>query len=266
MGVSLTEEMIKGAQESEKKYGIPTSITLAQILQESGGSYSGGLSGLAYKAKNLFGMKGEGTAGSTYFPTTEYDSNGNAYKTNAKFASYNSFSDSIDAHGKLLTNSRYTKYTSNATTLEEYANGIAKGGYATDPNYASSLISQIKNNNLTQYDLGDWKTGGTYSSSSESSSSTTIAESSEDTKLKFWGDIVVLLLTVLVIGGSVLFFLKAFDVSLTPQGALLKAMQKDSKKSDTKEETKETKQKETKEDSKQKPKTKTKTKTKKGGK
>ena len=55
MAIQLTSEMIQAAQQNEKKYGVPASITLGQIILESSGSYEGGMSKLAAKAKNLFG-------------------------------------------------------------------------------------------------------------------------------------------------------------------------------------------------------------------
>lgn len=225
MGVQLTEEMISGAQETEKKYGIPTSITLAQILQESGGSYVGGLSGLAFKAKNLFGIKGTGSAGSVSMQTTEYDSSGKAYKTYANFRRYNTFSESIEDHGKLLTNSRYTKYTSNAKSLEEYAQGIQKGGYATDPNYASSLMKMISDNNLSQYDVGTWQSGGSTSGNiATGTQMSTNNSGGEDIRLKLWGNIALFICVILVVGGAILFFIKAFDISLSPQKQMLKSL------------------------------------------
>ena len=237
MGVQLTDEMIKGAQETEKKYGIPTSITLAQILQESGGSYAGGLSGLAFKAKNLFGIKGTGTAGSVNMKTTEY-ANGKAYQTYANFRAYNSFAESIEDHAKVLTNSRYTQYTSNAKTLEEYAKGIQKGGYATDPNYADELMKQIINNGLFKHDLGEWGTNLSGSHQAEQMQETITENKDTDVKLKLWGNIALFICIVLVVGGAVLFFIKAFDISLSPQQAMLKqikAPQKEEKKETKKE-------------------------------
>ena len=34
MGVTLTQEMINGAIQAQEKYGVPASVTLAQIMQE----------------------------------------------------------------------------------------------------------------------------------------------------------------------------------------------------------------------------------------
>ena len=57
LAVQLTQGMIQGAQETERLTGVPSSITLAQIIEESTGKYEGGLSYLAYKGNNLFGVK-----------------------------------------------------------------------------------------------------------------------------------------------------------------------------------------------------------------
>lgn len=159
MGVTLTQEMINGAIATQKKYGVPASVTLGQILLESGGNYPGGLSGLAYNDNNLFGIKaGSSWKGQTVnYTTTEY-TDGKPYKTTATFRKYKSVLDSIDDHGKLLTTSIYTNKTNGATSLEDYVNKMGSV-YATSPTYANNLLSIIKNNNLTQYDDGSLPTG-----------------------------------------------------------------------------------------------------------
>ncbi|KAA0817054.1 N-acetylmuramoyl-L-alanine amidase [Bacillus licheniformis] len=153
MGVDISP-FIKHAQDVQAKTGIPASIILGQIMLESGGSNPGGLSGLAYYSKNLFGIKGKGTAGSATMSTTEVV-NGRSIRTNAGFAKYNSYSDSIMAHAQLLSKPRYASKLKNAKSVEDYARGIKAAGYATDPNYANKLISIISKNNLHQYDSGD---------------------------------------------------------------------------------------------------------------
>lgn len=154
MGVQLTQEMIEGAQKAQEKYGVPASVTLGQILLESGGSNPGGLSDLAYKENNLFGIKaGSSWKGETaQYKTTEYK-NGVAVKETATFRKYDSIADSIDDHGKLLSSDLYTSATKGKVTIAEYVTAMS-GVYATDPNYASTLIGIISDNNLTQYDNG----------------------------------------------------------------------------------------------------------------
>ena len=159
MAIQLTSEMIQAAQQNEQKYGVPASITLGQIILESSGSYEGGMSKLAAKANNLFGMKGAGNAG-TYLINTVEEGEGGSYVTTAGFRKYKTIADSIDDHGRLLTTERYTSKTSTADTVEEYAKALQAAGYATDSRYAEKLINVIKSNDLTQYDKRKFGGGG----------------------------------------------------------------------------------------------------------
>lgn len=243
MGVQITQEMISGAQATEKKYGVPASITLGQIMLESGGSYKGGLSGLAYYYNNLFGITAttaDKTSGNAVYMTNKSGEDGHYYAT------YSSVEDSIEAHGQLLTNDRYASQTKSAITIEQYAQGIANGGYATDPNYASKLVSIIQSNNLTKYD-GNWNTNawkdavhvpsdkdsytgiyGRDETYAETVTGTTIEETlTQDTDLKAWGDIVVIVIVILLIGACVLFFMSAFNISIpSPSNTVSKIISK----------------------------------------
>ena len=147
----LTQEFIDGAVASQTKYGVPASLTLAQIVQESSGSSPGNMSELAYKCKNLFGIKGKGTNGSCNYKTSE-ESGGKSFSIHANFRSYNNYSEGIEDHAKLLTSNYYKKCTTGATTSDDWAKAIKKCGYATDVDYAERLISIMKNYNLYQYD------------------------------------------------------------------------------------------------------------------
>ena len=216
MAVQLTQEMIAGAQATERKYGVPASITLGQIMLESGGSYEGGLSGLAVKAKNLFGIKGTGTAGSVTMNTMEQGANG-LYATQANFRKYNSYAESIEDHGKLLTNANYTRYTKDAKTVEEYAVAIHKAGYATDANYANKLISIINSNNLKQYDGGSSYSVPEYTGTEtlQNVTSSGNGEVTEEVKLDFGGQILRFILILGLIILAIIFFFSAFGVSMT---------------------------------------------------
>lgn len=154
MGVDISP-FIKDAQKIQAQTGIPASIILGQIMLESGGKNPGGLSGLAYFHKNLFGVKGKGNAGSVNMPTTEYK-NGKPYKTNANFRKYHSFYDSMLDHARLLQTERYAKHLRSAKSIEDYAKGIKAGGYATDTNYVNLLLGTIQKNGLNKYDNGNY--------------------------------------------------------------------------------------------------------------
>lgn len=219
---------IKDAQYTQQTTGIPASIVLGQIILESSGKYEGGLSGLAAAAKNLFGVKGKGSAGTYYIATKEFV-NG-AYQTvQAGFRKYNSYSESIADHAALLQKERYAKQFANAKTVEDYANGLQKAGYATSPTYASSLLNVIKSYNLTQYDTGNttYRPGdgiqelhsGYGETANGSTGGTSSSGDTSDVDRGFAGNLVftinriILILLIVVVG--IVFFMKAFPATNT---------------------------------------------------
>jgi len=135
------------AREASKKSGVPASIIMAQAALETGwGSSTIG------NAKNLFGIKGTGPAGSITVPTREYI-NGRMQTVQGKFRKYNNWQESIEDHTRLLTDSsRYAKCMTVKNDPDQFARELQKAGYATDPQYASKLISIMKSNNFYQYD------------------------------------------------------------------------------------------------------------------
>lgn len=205
---------IQDAQKLQDLTGIPASITLGQIILESSGSNPGGLSGLGYYAKNLFGIKGTGTAGSYYVPTKEF-MGGRMVTVNASFRKYNSYYESMYDHALLLSKPRYQVHLANAKTVNDYAAGIKAGGYATDPNYVSKLLGVIGSHNLNQYDKGKFNytpiagalpEGGGGAAAPGSDPKTQFSNS-----LMFGVSRAVLILGFGIVG--VIFFLKAFPTT-----------------------------------------------------
>jgi len=135
------------ARENMRQTGVPASVTLAQAALETGwGSSSIG------DAKNMFGIKGTGPAGSTRVSTQEFV-NGRMITIQDNFRKYHSWQQSFDDHAKLLQNSRYSYALQYKNNPDRYAQEIHKAGYATDPNYASKLIGIMKANNFYQWDI-----------------------------------------------------------------------------------------------------------------
>ena len=134
-----------GAIESYKKYHVLPSLTIAQAILESGWGDSA-------IGNNLFGIKaGSDWTGKTQtVGTSEYGSRG-YYHINDTFRDYDSISDSIEDHAKLLTNSRYDSVRA-ATDYKTACREVQKDGYATAPSYADSLIKLIEQYNLNQWD------------------------------------------------------------------------------------------------------------------
>lgn len=127
--------------------GVPASVTVAQAILETGwGKHTIG------SAKNLFGIKGRGPAGSVRVPTREF-LNGQWVTIEAAFAKYDSFAQSIEDHAKFfLRNKRYAAALKVKDDPDSFAREIHKAGYATAPDYASQLIALMKRHNLYRFD------------------------------------------------------------------------------------------------------------------
>jgi peptidoglycan hydrolase-like protein with peptidoglycan-binding domain len=128
--------------------GVPASVTVAQAILETGwGKHTIG------PAKNLFGIKGKGPAGSISVPTREFV-NGRWITVQANFAKYHSFEQSITEHARFfLRNKRYAKALAVKNDAESFAREIHRAGYATGPTYANDLISLMRRHNLARFDL-----------------------------------------------------------------------------------------------------------------
>jgi flagellum-specific peptidoglycan hydrolase FlgJ len=129
-----------------KRTGVPASVTLAQAALETG--WGGSSIG---DAKNLFGIKGTGPAGSIRVSTKEFI-NGRMVTIQDNFRKYHSWAQSIEDHGRLLQNARYSPAMKYKNNPDQFAREIHKAGYATDPNYSSKLIGIMKANNFYQWD------------------------------------------------------------------------------------------------------------------
>jgi len=136
-----------GAMATQRTYGVPAAVTIAQAIDESGW----GQSMLAINDHNLFGIKGTGPAGSDVQPTEEYE-NGQWVTTNAPFRVYHSLAESIQDHGELLaTSGYYTQAMADRNNPDAFANALT-GVYATNPEYGADLIGLMQRYNLYRYD------------------------------------------------------------------------------------------------------------------
>lgn len=152
--VDFVKKISELSYENYEKYNILPSITVGQAILES----SWGESNLTKKSNNIFGIKADaGWNGKVVKANTSenYDD-----KIVDAFRKYDSMKDSINDHGKFLSeNKRYEEsglfkakhYTTQAQALED-------AGYATKKNekgeliYADILIDLIKKYNLQLLD------------------------------------------------------------------------------------------------------------------
>ncbi|MNT67083.1 Peptidoglycan hydrolase FlgJ [compost metagenome] len=79
----------------------------------------------------------------TEITTTEFEQ-GAAKKIKAKFRVYGSYVEAMADYVKLLTNNPRYAGVANARSPEQAAQALQQAGYATDPQYASKLVSVIQ--------------------------------------------------------------------------------------------------------------------------
>lgn len=134
------------ALSSEKEYGIPAPITLAQGILESGA----GTSKLTQASNNHFGIKaGASWRGGVYLAWDDET-------CKSRFRCYDSASDSYKDHSVLLTTVSCYKplFKINIYDYRGWAYGLKKAGYATSPTYAQALIGLIEHYKLYEINGG----------------------------------------------------------------------------------------------------------------
>lgn len=131
-------------------HGIPASIKLAQALVES----DAGRSVLATRANNHFGIKCKSwwTGGEYFYADDDLDHSGRL--TASCFRIYESVPQSFGDHSVFLkTSERYALLFSPETkNYQEWALGLQRCGYATNPRYAKKLIQVIEHYRLYELD------------------------------------------------------------------------------------------------------------------
>ena len=125
------------ALQTERDYGVPASITLAQGLLES---YVG-QSKMALEANNHFGIKAYHWNGDVYGRCDSLHQVG--------YRKYGAPEESFLDHAKFLKGPRYNiLYQFDVTDYRSWAQGLRDCGYAEDVNYPDKLINIIE-----QYEL-----------------------------------------------------------------------------------------------------------------
>ncbi|WP_144502927.1 phage tail spike protein [Bacillus pumilus] len=146
--VDFIKKLAPGAQKVQKKYNVLASLVIAQGCLESGF----GASDLSKQAYNLFGVKGTYNGKYVLMWTKEQDKHGNESRVQARFRKYPSYAESLADLGSLYTRLSRYKDVVGEKDYQKATAAVAKGGYATDINYATKLNSIIFTYKLTQYD------------------------------------------------------------------------------------------------------------------
>ena len=135
----------------ENSYQLFNSVIIEQSVLETGW----GQSKVMMKANALFGIKaGSGWKGKVYSSYTNEVYDGVESTEYATFRAYDSIEESIEDYYKLIKNNY--KKALNCDSQRESIQAIKNGGYATDPDYVTKIMSIINLNNfIGKYDLTD---------------------------------------------------------------------------------------------------------------
>jgi flagellar protein FlgJ len=133
------------ARAAQAQTGIPAAFMVSQAAHETGWGKHEIRNADGSSSHNLFGIKaGPGWKGDVAEVTTTEYVDGQAHKVTAKFRAYGSYAESFSDYARLMkTSPRYSQVVENADTAQEFAQGLQRAGYATDPHYADKLTRVI---------------------------------------------------------------------------------------------------------------------------
>ena len=151
----FVDSMLPEAIEASKATGVPARFILGQAALESGWGKGEIRAADGTPSHNLFGIKaGPGWTGKTTSVTTTEYVNGQPRKQVEKFRAYDSYADGFSDYARLIANNpRYAEAVKPGNDAAGFAQGLARGGYATDPAYAAKLTRVINSNLVAQRGL-----------------------------------------------------------------------------------------------------------------
>ncbi|MET0981040.1 MAG: glucosaminidase domain-containing protein [Telluria sp.] len=129
------------AKEAADKLGVAPELVQAHAALESGWGQRPIRNAGGDSSHNLFGIKAGGKwDGATSETATTEDVGGAAVKMSARFRAYPDGAAAFRDYAQmLLDNPRYKGAIGAGSDANAFAQGLAKGGYATDPAYAAKL-------------------------------------------------------------------------------------------------------------------------------
>ncbi len=142
----FVSRMRNHAEEAARSLGVPAHFIVGQAALETGWGRHEIKGADGTNSRNLFGIKAGGnwTGKTVDVMTTEYI-NGVPRKIVDKFRAYNSYAESFRDYANLIgRNARYSAAAQAGADANQFARGLARGGYATDPRYAEKLAQVIQ--------------------------------------------------------------------------------------------------------------------------
>jgi flagellar protein FlgJ len=131
----------EAARKAEAQTGIPAPFMVAQAAHETGWGKKAIRMADGSASFNLFGIKAtpDWKGPVARITTTEFV-DGQPKKLTQAFRAYSSYEESFADYARLMkTSPRYREVVARADDAKQFAQGLQRAGYATDPAYADKL-------------------------------------------------------------------------------------------------------------------------------
>ncbi|OHX11463.1 flagellar assembly peptidoglycan hydrolase FlgJ [Chromobacterium sphagni] len=142
---AFVAELAPYAREAAERLGVTPDILLAHAALESGWGRKPLRRADGGDSHNLFGIKADARWRGEVTPalTTEY-LDGRRQSRLEPFRAYSDYRAAFADYADLLvSNPRYRAALGAGADVAAFANGLARGGYATDPDYAGKLVGLV---------------------------------------------------------------------------------------------------------------------------
>lgn len=136
------DAVLPHAEKAARELGIPARVLVAQAALETGWGKHQIRHADGKASFNLFGIKADKSwdGDKVRTMTHEYEG-GRMQRQDAKFRAYGSIAESFDDYARFLkSNPRYEQALRHQGSAHQFATGLQKAGYATDPSYAQKIM------------------------------------------------------------------------------------------------------------------------------
>jgi flagellar protein FlgJ len=142
---AFVERVWPHALDAQRSTGVPAAFVVGQAALESGWGRQEIRRADGSSAHNLFGIKaGAGWKGETADVTTTEYVGGKPRRTVERFRAYGSYAEAFRDWASMMSgNERYAPVMRERRSVEDYASGMQRAGYATDPRYGEKLERTI---------------------------------------------------------------------------------------------------------------------------
>jgi flagellar protein FlgJ len=140
---NFIQDLWPQAQEAGQLLGVDPRHLIAQAALETNWGRNMPQDSAGRCSNNLFGIKAsDGWTGPTVTSDTQEFQGGIATNTSAQFKAYATPAQSFKDYVALLrSNPRYSAALNTGGDVQAFATGLQRGGYATDPDYASKIAA-----------------------------------------------------------------------------------------------------------------------------